>query len=301
MTFKIAILGSDGQMGRAASASLEASPTPFEIHLFGRDLDICDAERLGQTLTALRPNIVLNCAAFTAVDACEADAARAFAANGTAVETVAKLCQILGACLIHLSTDYVFGDDAIPPLTEATPAAPINIYGKSKTAGEVAIRAILPAHIILRTSWIYGPDAGNFFATMMALGATREVVKVVEDEVSSPTLATDLADCILAVCQRITAGTPVFGTFHVSGVEGISRYDFARAIMVARKDAGLPFARVEPTTQAQFGAAARRPRDSRMDCTAFAKAYKTVPRGLSLCLPSLVSQLASKLPLGVKV
>jgi dTDP-4-dehydrorhamnose reductase len=225
------------------------------------------------------------------VDACEADPARAFATNAAAVGHLARLCKAREVTLIHLSTDYVFGDDTSAPIRETAPVGPLCVYGQSKADGEAAIKEADGLHLIIRTSWIYGPDAGNFFATMMRLAGKLESIAIVEDEVSCPTLASDLAGCLARVCERIAAGTATFGTFHVAGSQGLSRLDFARMIMDVRANLGLKVAQLEATTQVDYGAPARRPRDSRMDCTAFLNAYGIVPRGLHACLPSLVSDM----------
>jgi dTDP-4-dehydrorhamnose reductase len=177
---------------------------------FGRDLDVCDGALLETTFAREAPSMVLNCAAFTAVDACEKDADRADRVNHLAAGEIARLCQSFNAILIHLSTDYVFGDGVEAPLTEDAPCDPLNVYGKSKVAGEIAIRAALREHIILRTSWIYGLDAGNFFGTIMSLAQTRDLITVVGDEASCPTFAPDLADAIVGVCHHIAMGSHTY-------------------------------------------------------------------------------------------
>lgn len=293
MECRVVILGAGGQMGRATQAALARFGAQFDVHAYGRDLDICDHDRIATILAQINPDIVINSAAFTAVDACEADQVRATATNEIAVGNLAEVCAKIDCALVHLSTDYVFGNEGTPPFKETDPIAPLNVYGRSKAGGEAMIRAALPRHIILRTSWIYGPDAGNFFATMMRLAQQRDVITVVEDEAACPTLAHDLAECIGEVCLRLSAGTAHYGTFHVAGAEGLSRLAFANLIMKIRADLGLKCAKVEATTQAEYGAPAHRPRDSRLDCTAFEIAYKTKPRGVSECLPSLVQQIAA--------
>ncbi|MCE2996649.1 MAG: dTDP-4-dehydrorhamnose reductase [Flammeovirgaceae bacterium] len=290
MTSKILILGSNGQMGRASMRALTREPDAIDVVALGRELDICDHALVASKLKEIKPDIVLNTAAFTAVDVCEIDPVRAFATNATAVENLANVCSELGSALIHLSTDYVFGDEASAPIRESAIVAPLNVYGRSKADGERAIKNATSEHLIIRTSWIYGPDAGNFFATIMRLAGGKDKVTIVEDEASCPTLANDLADCLVRVCEHIIAGTATFGTFHVAGSQGVSRLDFARAIMKVRAELGLKTAQVEATTQAAYGAPARRPIDSRLDCTAFLKAYGTLPRGLDACLPSLIGQ-----------
>jgi dTDP-4-dehydrorhamnose reductase len=291
MTTRIAILGAGGQMGRASLAALRRLPDSFDVVAFGRDVDICDHEMVTSKLAETCPDIVLNTAAFTAVDACEADPARAFATNAAAVGHLARLCKAREVTVIHLSTDYVFGDETTAPIQETAPVTPLSVYGQSKAEGEIAIRQVGGRHLIIRTSWIYGPDAGNFFATIMRLASTRDTITIVEDEASCPTLASDLANALVRVCEEIAAGTAIFGTFHVAGSQGLSRLDFARAIMDVRANLGLKVAQLEATTQVEYGAPARRPKDSRMDCTAFLNAYGVQPRSLDVCLPSLVNDM----------
>ena len=287
------ILGAGGQMGRASQSALQRIPFVFEVVPFGRELDICDFDAVAAMIRKVEPTIVLNVAAFTAVDACELNPERAFATNKLAVAALAAVCKELDVTLIHLSTDYVFGDDLDPPLNEGAPTVPLNVYGRSKVEGEAAIRAAGGRHVIIRTSWIYGPNSGNFFATLMQLGGERESLFVVEDESSCPTFADDLALCLVAVCERISTGSASFGTFHVAGSQGLSRLAFARAIMNERANLGLPYAQIEPTSQTGYGALARRPKDSRMDCTRFLNAYGMQPRALSDCLPQLVRAISS--------
>jgi dTDP-4-dehydrorhamnose reductase len=295
MTQKLVILGAGGQVGRACQRALQHHLDVFDLVQFGRDLDICDHALVRATLVKVQPQIVLNAAAFTAVDACESDQARAFATNGDSVAVLAEICKDLDIPLIHLSTDYVFGDDLIAPHAETAQPRPLNVYGRSKADGEAAIRATGGRHLIIRTSWVYGAQASNFFSTMMRLASEREQLTVVEDEISCPTLADDLALCLIEVCQRIAAGSAHYGTFHVTGSQGLSRRAFAQEIMNARANLGLSYARIDPTTQANFGALARRPKDSRMDCSRFLNAYGMQPRPLRDCLSQLVQSISKQI------
>jgi dTDP-4-dehydrorhamnose reductase len=290
MTIRIVILGAKGQMGQAALKALTNASLGFDVVAFGRELDICDHDLVASKLAGLQPHIVLNAAAFTAVDACETDPERAFATNATAVGALAKVCAQLDVVLIHLSTDYVFGDTTNASLNETVPVGPINVYGQSKADGETAIRAAGGRHVIVRTSWIYGPDTRNFFKTMMDLADQKDQITVVEDEASCPTLAADLAHCLVTICAHVASGHKLkLGTFHVAGAKGLTRLAFAEYIMEARARAGLARAHILATTQADFGAPARRPKDSRLDCAAFLEAYGQQPRPLDLCLPDLIA------------
>jgi dTDP-4-dehydrorhamnose reductase len=233
------------------------------------DCDISDLTALTRAFDVHRPSLVINTAAFTNVDASETERAKATQINGVAPGYIAQLCARDNAIMIHLSTDYVFGDDGSPPLSEVACTGPINHYGQSKLDGEVAIRSALDRHIILRTSWVFSPGASNFFKTVMTLSERLDTISVVSDEISCPTFGEDLAQAIGQVALRCIGPEPIFGTWHACGSEGLSRFDFASAIMDARQRAGARVATLTPTTQSAFGAAATRPKDSRMACDAF--------------------------------
>lgn len=294
MSLAVAILGAGGQVGQALTLAFARDAPEIKVLALGRTADLTAIETWKPHLDGFAPDIVINAAAFTAVDACEADPARAFAVNADAVADLARWCLAAGAALVHISTDYVFGDDALAPMTVSDRVSPLNVYGRSKHAGEVHIAAILPRHVILRTSWVYGPAAGNFFATVMRLASLKDQLSVVENEASCPTFAPDLAAALVRVAQTIGRGEGVFGTFHCAGEEGLSRLAFAQAIMDIRSALGLSTATIVPTTQAAYGAPAQRPIDSRLDCSAFAQAYGLTLPGLSARLPALVSQLAGQ-------
>ena len=292
MTPKVAIFGASGQVGKALQAGFSHRNPAQPLLVLGRDHDVTDRRSWLSSLDAFEPDVIINAAAFTAVDACEHEPDRAFAVNRDAVGSLGQWCAGSDTALIHISTDYVFGDDGPALKTEDAPVSPLNIYGASKEAGEAALRAVLPRHMIVRTSWVYGPDAGNFFATIMRLAQTRDHIKVVEDEISCPTFVSDLADALIRLSDSARSGSADFGTFHCGGAQGLSRFEFAQAIMAARADLGLKTAEVEPTTQALFGAPARRPRDSRLDSSALERSYGIKLPGLSTRLPHLILGLA---------
>jgi dTDP-4-dehydrorhamnose reductase len=283
MTATCLILGGGGQMGTACAAALTASNMNV-VALSRSQCDIADMSALDQAFKAHRPDLVINTAAFTAVDACETDKARADQINATAPGHIAQLCAQTGAALIHLSTDYVYGDAGTPPLGEATAPSPLNYYGQSKLAGEEAIRAVLDRHVILRTSWVFSEGSNNFFKTIMTLSDRLPEIKIVSDEASCPTFAPDLADAIAKIAERLIGPAPIYGTWHACGSEGVTRLAFASAIMQARLRAGGKVARLLPITQGEFGAAARRPVDSRMSCAA-------LKRDFAIAIPSFQNQL----------
>jgi dTDP-4-dehydrorhamnose reductase len=270
MTQTCLILGANGQMGQACLTAL--GTRGYEVIGLSKEAcDITQSPALDRAFTTFRPDIVINTAAFTNVDACETASEYAHAINATAPGLIAQTCARRGATLIHVSTDYVFGDTdgATPPHDETALPAPLNIYGHSKLAGEIAVRDALEHHIILRTSWVFSPNTQNFLKTMMALSDRLETINVVSDEASCPTFAPDLANAIVAVVEASLSPSPLYGTWHACGSEGVSRLDFAAAIMAARRRAGARTAALEPVTQAQFGAPALRPKDSRLSCDKF--------------------------------
>lgn len=295
MTSKVAILGASGQVGKTLQVGFAQRNPAQPILALGRDYDVTDHRSWRDQLAAFKPDVIINAAAFTAVDSCEQEPDRAFAVNRDAVAALGQWCADSDTALIHISTDYVFGDDGLAPKTEKASVGPLNVYGASKEAGESALRAVLPRHMIVRTSWVYGPQAGNFFATIMRLAQTRDQIKVVEDEISCPTFVSDLSDALISLSDGAMSGSAEFGTFHCAGAQGLSRFEFAQAIMMARADLGLKTAEVEPTTQALFSAPARRPRDSRLDGSALERAYGIKLPGLSARLPHLISELARQI------
>jgi dTDP-4-dehydrorhamnose reductase len=266
------VFGANGQMGKAclrALAKLNLNPVP----LSKAECDVTNSDALADAFAAYRPALVINAAAFTNVDACETSRAIAHAINAVAPGNIARLCSLHNATLIHLSTDYVFGDNGAPPLDETTPTCPVNYYGQSKLEGEIAIKHGTERHIILRTSWIFSIDANNFFRTMMSLSDQLDTINVVSDETSCPTFAQELADAIGVLATRCLGPDPIFGTWHACGSEGLDRLSFASAIMDARRRAGVRAATLLPTTQFEFGAAARRPKDSRMSCASLERDF----------------------------
>jgi dTDP-4-dehydrorhamnose reductase len=289
---RVLVLGSAGQMGKA----LLACGVGGAVDMTGLNRNQCDitsAFDVQNVVEKAAPDVVINTAALTAVDAAEAHADLAFAVNCEGARNVAKACANQGVALIHLSTDYVFGNAPARRFIETDPVGALNIYGQTKAQGEDAIRGLLDRHVILRTAWVYGANSVNFFMTMMHLADTLASITVVEDEKSCPTHADDLAQTIVAIAQNIGQGEGKWGTFHACGQEGLSRFAFAQAIMDARKTVGLKSPELRTTTQAAYKAAALRPNDSRMDCNALEVAYGRRLAGISTVLPDLIARIGA--------
>ena len=245
----IVVFGASGQLGQCLKKVAEIQGTasihfPSEI-----DADILNKEALKKIFDAYKPAWCINCAAYTAVDKAEDDVDKARAINKTGAANIAELCQQFGAMMIHTSTDFIFKGDKPIPLVEDDVAEPINIYGLTKLEGELAVSASLEKYYTLRTSWLYSEYGNNFVKTMLKLGAERDELRIIADQVGTPTYAMDLADCIL---QIISSGKDAYGTYHYSNEGVASWYDFAKAIfdISGTKVKALPIRTSEYPTRA---------------------------------------------------
>lgn len=220
-------------------------------------------------LARLRPDLVINAAAYTAVDGAETEPERAMAINGRAPGFLAEECAALGVPLIHLSTDYVFSGQGDRPWRETDPVGPTGVYGQSKWMGEEAIRNRLEQHLILRTAWVFGRHGENFVKTMVRLGRTQQALRVVTDQVGCPTAAEDLARMLLAISERVRRDPlePNWGTYHYAGTPPVSRLEFAQAIFRHAVPDVLPQAPVLTGIPSRaYASVARRPLNSVLDC-----------------------------------
>ena len=273
---RILITGRDGQVGHELGRV--AWPAASTVHLLGRtDGDLTDAASLRRILAALRPDLVINAAAYTAVDRAETEPEQAFAVNRDGPAALAAACHAQGAALIHLSTDYVFDGTRPTPYREDDKVAPLGVYGASKEAGETAVRTEVPRHVILRTSWVFGAHGTNFVKTMLRLAATRPELRVVADQHGCPTPAADIASAVATIAAAIGAGRGVWGTFHFCGAGPTTWHGFARAIVDRARPGPDGRPRVLPIATAEYPTPARRPVNSVLDCTRIGQAYGVVP------------------------
>ncbi len=246
---RLVVTGASGQLGRAVLAR-----EPAALALSRRDLDITDAAAVR---TVLRPgDILLNCAAYTAVDAAESEPAAAFAGNATGPAVLAQACRAAGAGLVHISTDYVFDGTADRPYEPADPTGPTSVYGRSKLAGEQEVLRLAPAAHIVRTAWVYTGDHGDFVATMRRLERERDTVSVVDDQMGSPTFAPDLAAGLLELVARLSAGATLPPILHATNAGRATWFEVARAVFAG---IGADPDRVRPCTSAEFPSPVRRP------------------------------------------
>ena len=270
---KIAVTGASGQLGRslleAASGTL-FTPMALERPAFNL-LDDAGVER---SIAAAAPDLLVNAAAYTGVDAAETDAAAAFAANADGAESVARACTRLGIPIVHLSTDYVFAGTAASAYVETDRTGAQSVYGRSKLEGEHRVAAACVRHIILRTAWVHSPFGGNFVKTMLRLAGDRAEIAVVEDQIGNPTYAPHLAATILAVAGQIDGRADVpWGIFHAAGSGSASWGDVAREVFAVSGGLGGPTAAVVGIPSSAYPVAAKRPANSRLDCSKLADVF----------------------------
>ena len=255
---KILLIGSRGQVGQELLTTLPAIGTV--IAWSRADCDLTQTQHLVPQVLAQSPDVIVNAAAYTAVDQAEQEPGLAHQINGTVPKCLAQAAQDCGATLVHLSTDYVFDGQQNRPYQPDAPTNPLGVYGQSKLAGELAVQTECDRHAILRTAWVYGTQGkGNFVKTMLRLGAERETIKVVYDQVGCPTWSRDIAQAIVDLIPQLE--TPTFGTYHFTNSGAISWYDFAIAIFEEAADLGWPLQveTVFPITTDQYPLPAPRP------------------------------------------
>lgn len=259
----ILITGANGQLGRELQLRL-SDRDDFEMLVTDVDeLDITDVDAIDAYFASHAIDCVVNCAAYTAVDAAEDNVELCRRLNATAPTLLARACARKGARMIHISTDYVLGGDGHRPYREDDEPHPLGVYGLTKLEGERGVIEALPDAVILRTAWLYSPHGKNFVKTMLKLGRTLETLRVVVDQVGTPTYALDLADCIVAV---LTATEWHPGIYHVSDEGAISWYDFTMAI---HRLAGITECRVSPCMTSEYPTRATRPHYSVLDKSKF--------------------------------
>ncbi len=296
---KLLVLGAGGQVGHELCRL--AWPFGYEPAAFGRDrVDITRRDQVVAAVARERPDIVINAAAYTAVDRAEIETDKAWAGNCTGPLNLAVACRDAAIPLIHLSTDYVFDGTKEGAYREDNSVRPLGAYGESKEAGERAVRGALPQHVILRTAWVYGAHGHNFVKTMLRLAAERPVLRVVADQIGSPTSAADIAAAIGAIVQRIAAGNRRWGTYHFAGAGAVSWHGFAEAIVELASQCnaagrGAP-PRIAAITTAEYPTPARRPANSVLDCTRIGDAFGIVPRPWRQALAEVIRELRAASP-----
>jgi len=263
---KILLLGQHGQVSRELQLLLESR---HELIVLGREqLDLADTDNLRDAVRRLQPQLIINAAAHTAVDAAESEPEAAFAINATAPGVLAEEAAALNVPLIHYSTDYVFDGSKASAYDEDDAPNPLGVYGRSKLAGEQAIAAVGGKHLILRTSWVYSLHGRNFLLTMQRLLQEREQLSVVADQIGAPTWAGSIAAATVQLVERWQQRqTAAWGVYHFSARGETSWFGFAEAIAAQLQAQGKTVAQLTPIATTQYPTPARRPLNSRLDCS----------------------------------
>jgi dTDP-4-dehydrorhamnose reductase len=269
---KLLVTGGAGQLASALAAA--ALPPGVELVRVGRpQFDFDFSHTIEKVVSSIQPTLVVNAAAYTAVDAAETDEAAACRANRDGPQRLAGLCARHQIDLIHVSTDYVFDGSKGAPYVETDPTSPTGVYGASKLAGEALVLAALPQAVVLRTAWVYSHTGKNFVKTMLNLARKTDHLRVVADQIGCPTNAADLAAAILAIAVQMVSSKRAGGIYHAAGTGWTSWHGLACAAFEAATPYGLKPPSVAAITTADYPTPARRPADSRLDCMKLAQTY----------------------------
>ena len=294
---KILVFGASGQIGREVCRA--AWPPRYAILPLDRKaVDITKSAAVSAMLARETPDLVINLAAYTAVDRAESDPEVAWAANCAGAAHIAGACDESATPLVHLSTDYVFDGRKTGPYREEDAVGPLGVYGRSKEAGERAVRAAVAQHMILRTAWVFGAYGANFVKTMLRLAAERPVLRVVADQRGCPTAAADIAAALMVIAAHIERGEAKWGTYHFVGAGAASWHSFAQAIFdqAAPQLAACP--QVEPITTEQYPTPARRPMNSVLDCRKIEEVFGISSPPWRTALATVIRELLDRTPPG---
>ena len=280
-----------GRSGQVASALRErAEARGVSLVSAGRpETDLLDIESCKAAIERYQPEIVINAAAYTQVDAAESDLDAAMALNGDAPGKLAGLCHEMGLRLIHISPDYVFDGNLDRPYQETDPTNPVSAYGRTKLAGEASVRQNLAEHIILRTSWVYSPFGSNFVATMLRLAKERGGAGVVDDQLGTPTSALDIADSILDIADQLADG--MYGTYQFTNAGSCTWADFAGLVFSIYDEKTGSQTELKRITTADFPTPAKRPKNSRLSTRKLTDVFGIEPRDWQVAVTETVERL----------
>jgi dTDP-4-dehydrorhamnose reductase len=264
---KILIAGKNGQVGSCLVDQLNTMSDVTLLALDREELDITDPVQVNRIVTEFQPNIIINAAAYTAVDKAEQESELAYAINRDGPQNLALAANKVNAAIIHISTDYVFDGDSAASYVESDNTAPQGEYGRSKLAGEQAVAQACPKHIIVRTAWVFGEHGNNFVKTMLRLAKTRDTLGVVADQFGGPTYAGDIAKAIVAISKQIIDGNQAYGVYHYSGFPHVSWHTFAEKIfeIALEQNVLVQPIQVNPITTLDYPTPAKRPANSRLN------------------------------------
>jgi dTDP-4-dehydrorhamnose reductase len=261
------------------------------VALTRAELDISDTQTVERVVKQIQPDVIINAAAYTAVDKAEQERELAFAINRDGPANLARAAKQIDAVILHISTDYVFAGDAAGSYSEDAPTAPQGVYGQSKLEGEQAVIAANDKHIILRTAWVFGEHGNNFVKTMIRLGRNRDALGVVADQEGGPTYAGDIAKALIAIAQQYADGkTITWGIYHYAGLPHISWFGFAQHIFTEVEQANLyekAIPQLNAITTADYPTPAKRPANSKLDCNKIKQAFGITASDWQLALKNI--------------
>ncbi|NTA51294.1 MULTISPECIES: dTDP-4-dehydrorhamnose reductase [Agrobacterium tumefaciens complex] len=270
---RLAVTGKNGQVVSALQA---LASDELEIVALGRpELDLAQPETVLKALREVRPDVVVSAAAYTAVDKAESEQDIAFAVNRDGARAVAQAASDIGIPVIHLSTDYVFDGTKHTAYVESDPTGPTSVYGRSKLEGERAVSEATDNYVVLRTAWVYSEYGNNFVKTMLRLSENRDEINVVADQFGCPTSANDIAAAVITIARKVVedSSAPLRGVFHLSGTGETNWANFAKQIFALSAENGGKSIVVNDITTAQYPTPARRPANSRLDCSKLEEVY----------------------------
>ncbi len=287
---KILVTGANGQVGHCLQQQLQAKGWDY-VALTRNELDISDARAVEKHVAEIKPTVIINAAAYTAVDKAEQEKEIAYAINRDGPANLARAAKSINAAILHISTDYVFAGDAEGSYREDAPTAPQGVYGQSKLDGEQAVIAANDKHIILRTAWVFGEHGNNFVKTMIRLGRTRDTLGIVADQEGGPTYAGDIAAALLQIAQQYAENKTIsWGTYHFSGLPHISWFGFAKQIFAEVQQAEIydkPIPQLNAITTADYPTPAKRPANSKLDCNKLEQAFGIAPSNWQSALKNI--------------
>lgn len=276
---RVLLTGCNGQVGYCLAKKLSNRTDVTLLALDRHELDITNPNAVKTTVKEFQPNIVINAAAYTAVDKAEEEIDLAYAINRDGPKFLAEASKEVGAAILHMSTDYVFEGNKEGEYQETDMTNPQGVYGASKLAGEIEVAKACDKHIILRTAWVFGEHGNNFVKTMLRLGATRNALSIVGDQFGGPTYAGDIANALIHIATKITAGEDIeFGIYHYSGLPHVSWYEFAEAIFDAAMETDTITQKpsLSNITTLQYPTPAKRPNNSRLSTKKISNEFSIV-------------------------
>jgi len=289
---KLLVTGCRGMLGHDLVPRLKDAG--FELQCVDiAEMDITKRDLVLDRVASVGPDLVINCAAYTAVDQAESEQELAFAVNRDGPGYLADACSNRGIPMVHISTDYVFDGSKRGAYGEDDPVAPAGIYGRSKEAGEREVRGILESHVIVRTAWLYGVHGRNFVKTILKQARERESLRVVADQWGCPTYAADLAVALLEIAKRYLGGNRIdWGTYHYCGGGLTNWHEFAQTIIdFARKYESLKVKEIMPITTSEYPTPTRRPPNSVLDCSKIERNFGISPRPWKEALSEMIGRL----------